>query len=612
MRQFIIGKSAEKLSSFQFGKFIFRDSLLHLGCSLERAVENLNKSNYHFPICEKVGLHPILRQKGVYPYRWVNTVQKFIEKELPEIDAFYNDLIQKPCPPEDYEHAKNVWRTLHCSTFADYHYYYLMADVVLLAEVFEEYRNKGLKEWELDPAQFVTAPSYSYKAFLKYIDKPIQVMWDLEMYKFFREALRGGYCSVGELTYANVYKKDDECIVGFDMNSLYPTAMLHPMPLSDYEWISGEEAERILYDSSYNWLESLTGYWLEVDIECPKEIHDVVAAYPLFPEKIDGKLKATLYPKVRYKAHIANIRLGMELGYKITKVHRGIKFHQERFMEPYIKRLAESRRKNKNIPSLSEFYKLMMNSLFGKTCENPENYRRFKLIADNDLGIRIMNTLSNIKDYHLIDPDHDVILLELMQCQIKYNKPLAIGASILDISKWYMQKFYYKVLKPFYQNRMKFLYTDTDSIVGWFKTKDIKQDLKDPKLAPHFETPETEKVPGYMKVEKSGIQMFYALCPKHYFYISLKNGVLTYNEAFKGIPAYVRKQPSQKELEEMLMNNKPPEIISQSYSLQTIRSKNHETFVMESERECSDDDDKRYHVPETYQTLPWGHCGICK
>jgi hypothetical protein len=62
----------------------------------------------------------------------------------------------------------------------------------------------------------------------------------------------------------------------------------------------------------------------------------------------------------------------------------------------------------------------------------------------------------------------------------------------------------------------------------------------------------------------------------------------------------------------MLMNNKPPEIISQSYSLQTIRSKNHETFVMESERECSDDDDKRYHVPETYETLPWGHRGICK
>jgi hypothetical protein len=70
------------------------------------------------------------------------------------------------------------------------------------------------------------------------------------------------------------------------------------MPLSDYAWISGEEGFKVLHDTSYDWLSSNVGYWLEVDIECPEEIHDVVAAYPLFPEKVDGKLKATLYPKV--------------------------------------------------------------------------------------------------------------------------------------------------------------------------------------------------------------------------------------------------------------------------------------------------------------------------
>jgi hypothetical protein len=165
-----------------------------------------------------------------------------------------------------------------------------------------------------------------------------------------------------------------------------------------------------------------------------------------------------------------------------------------------------------------------MNSLFGKTCENPEKYRKFTLIAGTKLDIKILNTLNTIKDYHLIDPENDVILLEHMKCEVKYNKPIAIGATILDVSKWYMQTFYYKVLKPYYEDRMKFLYTDTDSIIGWFKTKDIKEDLKDPKLAPHFESPETEKVRGYIKIEKSGILMFYALCPKHYFYMSNKNG----------------------------------------------------------------------------------------
>jgi hypothetical protein len=125
-----------------------------------------------------------------------------------------------------------------------------MVDVVLLAEAFEEYRTKGLSEWQLDPAQFVTAPSDTYKAFLKYIDHPIQAMWDNEMYQFFREALCEGYCSVGELTFANVYNKENQCIVGFDMNSLYPTATLHPMPLSDFQWISGDEGKSVLLHPS--------------------------------------------------------------------------------------------------------------------------------------------------------------------------------------------------------------------------------------------------------------------------------------------------------------------------------------------------------------------------
>jgi hypothetical protein len=167
-----------------------------------------------------------------------------------------------------------------------------------------------------------------YKIFLKELEEPIQVLWDLSMFDFFRDSLRGGYCSVGEITYANVCGKKDECIVNLDMNSLYPTAMRFPMPHSEFTWISGEEGERILYDSHYNWEKDDYGYWLEVDIECPKEIHDKVATYPLFPEKINGKLMATLRKKKYYRSHIANLRLGLELGYKIIRVHRGIRFHQ--------------------------------------------------------------------------------------------------------------------------------------------------------------------------------------------------------------------------------------------------------------------------------------------
>jgi hypothetical protein len=138
--------------------------------------------------------------------------------------------------------------------------------------------------------------------------------------------------------------------------------------------------------------------------------------------------------------------------------------------------------------------------------------------------------------------------------------------------------------RGYYQDRMKFLYTDTDSIIEWFKTKDIK-DLKDPKLAPHFETPETEKIPGYMKIEKIGILMFYTICPKNYFYITNKNGKFTGNETFKGIPAYAWKQPSHEELKKMLESGVPSIQDRKKFPMQTIRFTKHEIFVMHTERE---------------------------
>jgi hypothetical protein len=144
------------------------------------------------------------------------------------------------------------------------------------------------------------------------------------MYDFFRSAVRGGMCLVGELTYANVYNKSNEHIIGFDMNALYPTAMLFPLPVREYQWINPDVGYEIL--QTYDINNSEYGYYYECDIEVPPEIHDKVSAYPLFPEVIDGKLKATLYRKTNYKVHIVYLQLGLMLGYKISRIHRILSF----------------------------------------------------------------------------------------------------------------------------------------------------------------------------------------------------------------------------------------------------------------------------------------------
>jgi hypothetical protein len=102
-----------------------------------------------------------------------------------------------------------------------------------------------------------------------------------------------------------------------------------------------------------------------------------------------------------------------------------------------------------------------------------------------------------------------------------------------------MAAFYYTALKPYYRDNMMFMYKDTDSIVCWIKTNNIKQDIKNMQM--WFESEETAGVPGVMKVEKDNIFEFRSYCLKHYYYIQKKDNKYVVSEAFKGIPAHVRR-----------------------------------------------------------------------
>jgi hypothetical protein len=148
--QKIISKSSKKNKHFQYSDSIFIDSMNHLSTSLDKLVDVLNKSGYSFPIFTNVGLHKILRSKGIYPYRWINTTETFNERSLPSIEWFDNDLTGEKCSQERYNKALEVWNELKCVTFKDYHMAYFESDVVLLVEVFENYRESCMKMFGLD------------------------------------------------------------------------------------------------------------------------------------------------------------------------------------------------------------------------------------------------------------------------------------------------------------------------------------------------------------------------------------------------------------------------------------------------------------------------------
>jgi hypothetical protein len=272
-----------------------------------------------------LGLHPILRKKGIYPYDWVDDYKKFSEKSLPPKEAFYNKLQNKPITDEEYKHAQEVWKVTNCTSFLDYHFKYLIADTVLLADVFENYRKTSLEVYDLDPTLFVSAPSLSWNAFLKFTKIEIEIPTDIELVMLIGRNMRGGICSSGDLYYANVLNKKDEHIICMDMNNLYGKAMMYPMPLGDYERIECSDFSK-KYLLNYDYKNSQYGYFILCDIECPENIHDLVRSYPLFPEKIDGKLEASCYNKSEYFVHIAYLQYGLKLGYKLKKIHRVYRF----------------------------------------------------------------------------------------------------------------------------------------------------------------------------------------------------------------------------------------------------------------------------------------------
>jgi len=95
----------------------------------------------------------LLCRKGCFPYSWLSDASRLVETELPHIDHFYSYLYERPCSPEDYAHAQQVWADFRCRTMDDYMLLYLATDVLLLASIYESFRDLTLRQYKIDPAR---------------------------------------------------------------------------------------------------------------------------------------------------------------------------------------------------------------------------------------------------------------------------------------------------------------------------------------------------------------------------------------------------------------------------------------------------------------------------
>ena len=404
-------------------------------------------------------------------------------------------------------------------------------------------------------------------------------------------------------------KEPSKYIQYLDANNLYGAAMSMKLPTHGFKWMNDKELP----------VGRKIPCILEVDLEYPKELHDLHNDYPLAPERVKcknnvEKLIPNLRNKEKYVLHYKNLSQYLDLGLRLTRIHRGIKFEESEWLKSYIDTNTKLRTKAINNFE-KDFFKLMNNSVFGKTMENIRNRVNVKLINDRDKAKK----LAAKPDFkHLNIFCEELIAIHMKKTSLTMDKPTYLGMCILDLSKTIMYDFHYNYIKPKYENKAKLLFTDTDGLMYGIETedfyKDISGDVKD-----RFDTSEykdnhpsgiptgcNKKVIGMFKDEVGGkcIEEFVGLRAKFY---SFKMFEGEESKKCKGVKkSVIKKSITHEDYKTCLFIGK-----EQLRKMNVIRSYDHEIYTEEINKVAlSADDDKRYILEDGIHTLAWGHYKI--
>ena len=529
------GEEKDKLIELRF-----IDSFKFMSSSLDSLTRNLvrgGKKLFGFQDYSELQ-YDLLTRKGVYPYEYINSWDRFNETQLPLVDAFYSNLNMSSISEEDYQHAQKVWEEFGIRDLGDYHDLCLRTDVALLANVYEAFRDTCLKHNKLDPAHFYTSPGLAWKACLKSTGIKLELLTAPNMLLMFERGIRGGITQA-VCKYASANNKymgdrfDPRSESGYlqylDANNLYGYAMSQPLPTGGFKWV----------DVNPNEISELTtrtdkGCLLEVNVSYPKELHNLHNDLPFMCERMEingvEKLVPNLRDKKNYVIHIQALNQVLQHGLRLDGIHRAIEFNQSPWLKTYIDFNTQLRMAATN-DFVKDFFKLMNNSVFGKTMENIRKHRNIGLVMTEEKYLRkVMKP--NFKSGVLFG--ENLMGCEMGKIKVVMNKPVYLGQAILDLSKIVMYEFHYDCMVPKYGlEKLKLCYMDMDSLVYDIKTEDFYEDISDD-IPARFDTSGycpnrplpvelNKKVIGLMKDELGGKIMtdFVALRPKLYSYKKL-------------------------------------------------------------------------------------------
>ena len=268
----------------------------------------------------------------------------------------------------------------------------------------------------------------------------------------------------------NNNNEESSYIQYLDTNNLYDWAMSKKLPVNGFKWIDNDKInEEFIKNYNEN---NDKGYIFEAD-KYPKRLHKLHSDLPFLSERMEvnkcKKLVCNLFNKKKYVAHINTLKQALNHGLKFKKIHRVIEFNKKEWLKPYIDMNTELRKEAKN-DFEKDLFKLMNNSVFGKTMENIRKHRDIKLVTTEKKRSKLVSE----PNYHTINLiSEDLSITEMKKTKVKMNKPIYLGLSILEISKIIMYEFWYDYMKPQYNDNVKLCYTDMDSFIMNINTNDF-------------------------------------------------------------------------------------------------------------------------------------------
>ena len=264
------------------------------------------------------------------------------------------------------------------------------------------------------------------------------------------------------------------------LNNLYGYAMSEYLPYGGFKWVktTNETVNRILNKKD----NSLHGYFLEVDLGYPENLHEEHSDYPMAPEKIKiktewlspyslenankfdiktgniNKLAPNLMSKNNYVVHYRNLQYYLSQGLILKKVHKILEFKQSAWMKPYIdfntqKRKEATNEANKNL------FKLLNNAVYGKTMENMRKRTKIRITTNEKDFLKYASTPTYIDHKKF---DKNLVVINEKKELLTLNKPVYVGCTVLELSKLEMYKFNYDFVKKKCKKCI-LLFTDTDS-----------------------------------------------------------------------------------------------------------------------------------------------------